>query len=69
MHLLYEFVDEAEVVELSLSAPGTLFEAADTMRYPLAGTNNAVSSLKMLQISHVPGVVILALLEFTSTTS
>uniref|UniRef100_A0A914VL41 Dipeptidyl peptidase 9 n=1 Tax=Plectus sambesii TaxID=2011161 RepID=A0A914VL41_9BILA len=52
--LLYEFVDESDVVELTLSAPGTLFEAADSMRYPLAGTNNAVSSLKMLQVSHAP---------------
>lgn len=52
--LLYEFVDEADVVELALSAPGTLSESADSMRYPLAGTNNAASTLKMLQVSHAP---------------
>lgn len=49
-YLLYEQIDETSVQALCITSPGTQLEAQLPMRYPLAGTANALSSLKMLEI-------------------
>jgi hypothetical protein len=52
-YLLYEQIDESPVHELCITSPGTLLDAQLPMRYPLAGTANAISSLKVLEITTI----------------
>ncbi|KAK0425529.1 hypothetical protein QR680_009247 [Steinernema hermaphroditum] len=44
--LVYEVVDESSVAELAFECPGK--PLASLMRYPLAGTSNAISKLRLL---------------------
>lgn len=46
--LLYEQVDERDVCEIQFSRPGQ--PPSSPMRYPLAGTSNAVSYLRMISV-------------------
>uniref|UniRef100_A0A914Y7P4 Dipeptidyl peptidase 9 n=1 Tax=Panagrolaimus superbus TaxID=310955 RepID=A0A914Y7P4_9BILA len=46
--ILYEEVDETDVAELSFEIPGK--RVGDPMRYPLAGTQNPLSSLKLITL-------------------
>ncbi|XP_012941328.1 dipeptidyl peptidase 9 [Aplysia californica] len=50
-HILYEEVDESDVDIVSLFAPTEHDTSTDQYRYPKAGTANALSNLKLLEIS------------------
>ncbi len=49
-YLLFEETDESDVVELSMGLPAARMNSVDQMKYPLAGTTNARSTLKLLDI-------------------
>ena len=46
--IIYEEVNETEVAELSFEIPGK--QVGESMRYPLAGAKNPVSSLRMIAL-------------------
>uniref|UniRef100_A0A915B1G7 Dipeptidyl peptidase 9 n=1 Tax=Parascaris univalens TaxID=6257 RepID=A0A915B1G7_PARUN len=48
--LVYERVDESKVTELQFSCPGHL--ASSPMKYPVAGSANAISTLHLISICH-----------------
>ncbi|RUS69633.1 hypothetical protein EGW08_022607 [Elysia chlorotica] len=49
-HILYEEVDESEVGIVSIFSPSNT-ESTESYRYPRAGTNNASSSLRLLELT------------------
>ncbi|XP_077993060.1 dipeptidyl peptidase 9-like [Glandiceps talaboti] len=51
IRILYEEVDESDVEILHITSPGGGDKDVDEYRYPRAGTNNAVCSLKLLEIT------------------
>jgi len=49
LEILYERVDESPVVQLSFATPGHRPDD-QPMRYPYAGTPNAITSLRMVRM-------------------
>lgn len=48
--LLYERVDESQVKSLTFACPGKEADSTTAMKYPLAGTPNATSELRLVVI-------------------